>query len=182
MKTICLGLMRVVAVALLAGGLHAIPTAADQTASESASTAGSAQNTRPSGNGDSRNDAGANRQERPGGAAKNRPRSKELAARPHHPQPFARQQALPSAGNPTNVRPSAPAQSAAVGNRGSLQNEAIYRALPVRSGSAIRPGTAAGSLRHRDPNPPVIGGAASSNDRNTAAIDGTRTNLKGATK
>ena len=96
------------------------------------------------------------------------------------PEQVARRQEPRAAGNPANVRSLAPAQSGAVVNHSSPQNEAIYRALPVRPGAAIRPASPfAGTARHRDPNAAVIGGAADSNIRSTAAIDGTRTNLKG---
>lgn len=181
MKTICL-LLAIAGVVLVAAEVYAAPShqATDQAASESAPKAVSAQSNRSS------SDSGPQSDARESGehhglarSAKPRPRPKGVASKPRRPRPPARQRSVAEGANPPNVRPSAPVQSAAVVNRGSVQNEAIYRALPVRSGSAIRPGTAAGgNLRHRDPNPPVIGGAASSSNRNTAAIDGTRTNLK----
>jgi hypothetical protein len=186
MKTICLRLMsprlvRVFGAALLVVALHAVPTAAsDQTASENASTALGPQNARPSGNGNPGSEAkGSGERQASARSARRRPSPKFGVPKPRRAQPIIQQRTLSEAANPLNVRPSAPAHSAAVATRGSVQNEAIYRTLPVRSGSAIRPGMAAGgNLRHRDPNPPVVGGAASSKSRNTAAIDGMQTNLK----
>lgn len=182
MKAIRLLLLTIVDAALVSGGLYAVSTnpAADQTASESAPKAVSAQSNRPTGNGGPQTDARASgEQQGPRPSEKNRPRSKAVATKPARPRPIAGQRTLPEAGNPTNVRSPAPSQSAVV-NHGAIQNEAIYRALPVRPSGMIRPAApAAGNVRHRDPNPPVIGGAANSNSRNTAAIDGMRTNLKG---
>jgi hypothetical protein len=182
MKAIRLLLLTIVDAALLSGGLYAVPTnpAADQAASESAPKAVSAQSNRPSGTSGPQSDARASgEQQGPRRSAKNRPRSKALATKPTRPRPIAGQRALPEAGNPANVRSSVPSQPAVV-NHGSIQNEAIYRALPVRPSGMIRPAApSAGNVRHRDPNPPVIGGAASSNSRSAAVIDGTRTKLKG---
>jgi len=182
MKTICLLVLTTVDAALLCGGLYAVPTnpAADQAASESAPKAVSAQSNRPSGTSGSQSDARASgEQQGPRRSDKNRPRIEALATKPTRPRPIARQRTLSEAGNPANLPSPAPSQSTLV-KHGSIQNEAIYRALPVRPGGTIRPvAPSAGNVRHRDPNPPVIGGAASSNSRSAAVIDGTRTKLKG---
>ena len=180
MKAIRLLLATIASVALVSAALYAVPanSASDQTLSESAPKA-NAQSNRPSGDSGPQGDARESG-EHHGLArfAKPRPRPKRVAPKPRSPRPPDPQRSVAAAANPPNVLAPAPAQSAAVANRGSVQNEAIYRALPVLSGSARRPGTAGGSVHHRDPNPPVIGGAASSSNRNTAAIDGMQTNLK----
>jgi len=181
MKAIRLLLLMIVDAALLSGGLYAVPTnpAADQAASESAPKAVSAQSNRPSGDGRPQSAAASGEQQGPRRSDKNRPRIEALATKPTRPRPIARQRTLSEAGNPANLPSPAPSQSTLV-NHGSIQNEAIYRALPVRPGGTIRPvAPSAGNVRHRDPNPPVIGGAASSNSRSAAVIDGTRTKLKG---
>jgi len=183
MKAVHLLLLMIVGAALLSGGLYAVPTnpASDQAASQSAPKAVSAQSNRPSGDGGPQGDARASGEQRDprGSSDKNGPRGKALATKPTRPRPIAGQRALPEAGNPANVRSSVPSQPAVV-NHGSIQNEAIYRALPVRPSGMIRPAApSAGNVRHRDPNPPVIGGAASSHSRSAAVIDGTRTKLKG---
>ena len=113
------------------------------------------------------------------GAAKTRPRIPAAAAEPARlgQAPGARGQTMPA--TPTAVRSLARAQSSVAANRGPMQNEAIYRALPVRSGRVIRPAAASASpVRHRDPNAAIIGGAASPNSRTTASIDGASTSLK----
>jgi hypothetical protein len=159
MKIIGLLLLTIINAQLAHGTLYAAPpnSAQNQTASESAPKVVSGQNNRPSGDDGPHNDARA-------GGETQRPRRQEPGA----------------AGNPANVRSLAPAQSGAVVNHSSPQNEAIYRALPVRPSAAIRPASPfAGTVRHRDPNAAVIGGAANPNIRSTAAIDGRRTNLKG---
>jgi hypothetical protein len=165
------------------GTLYAAPPnpAQNQTASESAPKVVSAQTNRPSGDGAPHYDARAGGETRHSRrAARSRPPSKAVAANSTRPEQIARHRESSAAGNPANVRSFAPAQSGAVVNHSSPQNEAIYRALPVRPGAAIRPASPfAGTARHRDPNAAVIGGAANSNIRSTAAINGTRTNPKG---
>jgi len=106
-----------------------------------------------------------------------------LATKPTHPQQVAKDQRRPAPGNIIGVRPWAPAQShseaAAKLNHGATQNEAIYRALPVQPNGVVRPAAPpAGNVRHRDPNAGVLGGVTTSNNRTTAAIDGSRTNLR----
>ena len=184
MRAICLLLLTLAnAAALVSGGLYAAPTnpPSDQTASQPEPNAVNAQSNRPNGDGGPQSDASkSGERQAPRRAGTNRPRPKVPLPRPHRPQPIAAQRTLPQAVTPANLPSSAPAPSPVV-NHGSPQNEAIYRALPVRPGSAIRPvARSAVNSRHRDPNPPVIGGAPSSNSRNTGAVDGTRTKLKGS--
>lgn len=183
MKVTCLLLLMIISAQSANGTLYAAPSnpAQNQTASESAPKAVSTQNSRPSGDGDPHNDARVGAETRhPRRATKSRPPSKAGAAKSTPPRQVARRQEPSAAGNPANVRSLAPAQSGAVVNHSSPQNEAIYRALPVRPGAAIRRASPlAGIVRHRDLNAAVIGGAANSNIRSTAAINGTRTNLKG---
>jgi len=183
MKVISLLLLTITNAQLAHGTLYAAPPspAQNQTASECAPKVVSAQNNRTSGDGGPQSDARAGGEtQHPRRAAKSRPPSKAGAANSTPPEQVARRQEPMAAGNPANIRSLAPAQSGAATNHSSPQNEAIYRALPVRPGAAIRPASPfAGTVRHCDPNAAVIGGAANSNIRSTAAIDGTRTNLKG---
>jgi hypothetical protein len=183
MKVTCLLLLTIINAQLAHGTLYAAPPnpAQNQTASESAPKVVSAQTNRPSGDGAPHYDARAGGETRHSRrAARSRPPSKAVAANSTRPEQIARHRESSAAGNPANVRSFAPAQSGAVVNHSSPQNEAIYRAIPVRPGAAIRPASPfAGTARHRDPNAAVIGGAANSNIRSTAAINGTRTNPKG---
>jgi hypothetical protein len=183
MKAIRFLLLTLANAALVSGGLYAAPTnpQSDQTASQPAPNAVSPQSNRPNGDGGPQSDASkSGERQAPRRAEPSHPRVKVPLARPHRPQPIAAQRTPPQAVTPANLPSLAPATSAVV-NRGSPQNEAIYRALPVLPGSAIRPvARSAVTSRHRDPNPPVIGGAASSSRRNTAGIDGMRPILKGS--
>jgi hypothetical protein len=112
-------------------------------------------------------------------AEKSRPRIPAAASKLARPQQAAEDRGQPKPANPADLRSLPRAQSSVASNHGSMQNEAIYRALPVRSGSVIRPAAPSASpLRHRDPNAAVIGGAASPNSRSTASLDGASTSLK----
>lgn len=106
-------------------------------------------------------------------------RVRVAVTKPVHQQTAGKSQAgLPVAQNEGSIRPAGSTQTAPALNRSHVPNESIYRALPVRSGSTVRPDpAAAGTVRHRDPNAAVIGGAANSN-HTTASIDGARTNLR----
>ena len=182
MKTICLLLLTMINVLLVNRILHAAPAnpAQNQNASETAPREASTQANRPTGDGAPQGDTRASGEtHEPSRAVKSRPSSKAVAINSTRPGQVAGRQTLAAAGNPANFRPTSTAQPDTTQVRGSAQNEAIYRALPVRPGAAIRLGSPlAGTVRHRDPNAAVIGGAAHSNIRSTAAIDGTRTNLK----
>jgi hypothetical protein len=185
MKVTCLLLLTIINAQLAHGTLYAAPTnpAQNELTSESAPKVASGQNNRPSGDGGPHNDARMGTETRnPRRATKSRPPSKAGAANSTPPKQVARRQEPGAAGNPAtaNARWLAPAQSGAFVNHSSPQNEAIYPALPIRPGAAIRPASPlADRVRHRDPNAAVIGGATNSNVRSTAAISGTRTNLKG---
>jgi hypothetical protein len=183
MKTICLLLLTMINVLLVNRVLYAAPAnpARDQNASEGTPKAVNAQTKRPTSDGAPQSDTEASGETRePRRAAKSRPSSKAVAINSTRPGQVVGRQTFSAAGNPANSRPSSATQPGPTQGRGSTQNEAIYRALPVRPGAAIRPGSPlAGTVRHRDPNAAVIGGAAHSNIRSTAAIDGTPTNLKG---
>jgi hypothetical protein len=112
-------------------------------------------------------------------AEKSRPRIPAAASKLARPRQAAEDGGQPKPANPADVRSLPRAQSSVAANHGSMQNEAIYRALPVRSGSVVRPATPSASpIRHRDPNAAVIGGAASPNGRSMASLDGTNTSLK----
>ena len=183
MKVNCLLLLAIINAQLAHGTLYATPPnpVPNQRASESAPKVVSAQRNRPSGDGGPNNDTRAGREiERPRQAAKSSLSNRAVAINSTRPGQVAGRQTLAAAGNPANSRPSSATQPSTVERRGSVHNEAIYQVLPVRPGAAIRPASPfAGAVPHRDSNAAVIGGAASSNIRGTAAIDGRRTNLQG---
>jgi hypothetical protein len=65
-------------------------------------------------------------------------------------------------------------KSGGVAKGGLIPNETAHTALPVRTPSVARPAVPLpNNVRHRSPNPAVVGGSAYSHSRNTAAINGT---------
>lgn len=185
MKLTCL-LLLIIGAQLASRALYAASAypAQNQTASATPPKAVSAQGLRPGGDSGAQTDARAGgEKQKPQRAAKSRTQSKAAAINSARTGRVTGRQALPAMANPGSARSLAPAQSTAVVSHSSPQNEAIYRALPVRPGGAVLPASpSAGTVRHRDPNAAIVGGAANSNIRSTATIDGTRMNLKGSRK
>jgi hypothetical protein len=72
-----------------------------------------------------------------------------------------------------------PDKSAGAAKSGLIPNEAVNIALAVRTPSVVRPTAPSfNNVRHRSPNPAVVGGSPSSHSSNTGAINGTRMNRK----
>jgi hypothetical protein len=70
-------------------------------------------------------------------------------------------------------------KSGGAAKNGLIRNETVNHAASNRGPSTARPSVPSlGNVRHRGPNPAIIGGAGSSNTRNTAALDGTHMNRK----
>ena len=95
--------------------------------------------------------------------------------------PNSRRRSIP--GNAMNLHQPGSDKSGAAAKGGLIQNETANNALPVRPPSAVRPrqrvSPSLNNVRHRGPNPAVIGGSAgNSNSRNTGAINGTRMHRK----
>ena len=112
-------------------------------------------------------------------SGKNHSRSRAIltaANRPKQP-PNRRKRSLPE--NAMNLgQPGSDNSSGAAKGR-LVQNEAVNNALPVRPPSVVRlTGPPLNNLRHRGPNPAVVGGSANSYSRNSGAINGTRMNRK----
>jgi hypothetical protein len=62
---------------------------------------------------------------------------------------------------------------------GLIQNETVNKALAVRTPSVVRPTVPSfNNVRHRGPNPAVIGGSTNSNRRNNGTINGTHMNRR----
>jgi hypothetical protein len=62
---------------------------------------------------------------------------------------------------------------------GLIRNETVGNALPVRTSTVIRPTAPSfNNVRHRSPNPAVVGGSPNSHSSITGAINGTRMNRK----
>ena len=62
---------------------------------------------------------------------------------------------------------------------GFTPNQTVHNAVPVRTSSVARSYVLSrNNVRHRGPNPAVLGGSVNSNRRNTGAINGTRMNRR----
>ena len=65
-------------------------------------------------------------------------------------------------------------KSGASARGGSIQHKTVNIALPVRPASVIRSTVSPlNNVRHRGPNPAIVGGLGNSNTRNTGSISGT---------
>jgi len=116
-------------------------------------------------------------------------RSGGRITRPNHPPAHAN---LPKVNHPAHLpnsrlhpfpgyglRPPSAFQPAGAARGGLVPNGTFHVAPPVRMssvGSSTVP--AVNSVRHRSPNPAVVGGAPSIRSSNTGAINGTRMNRK----
>jgi len=112
-------------------------------------------------------------------SGKNHPRNRASLTPATRPKsiPYSRKRSMP--GNAMNLHQPGSDKSGGAAKGESIHNETINNALPVRPPSAVRPTMLSlNTVRHRGPNPAVVGGSANSNSRNTAAIDGTRMHRK----
>jgi hypothetical protein len=70
-------------------------------------------------------------------------------------------------------------RSGAASKSGLVQNETVSNALAVRTPSVVRPTAPSfNNVRHRGPNPAVVGGSPPSHSSNTGTINGARMNRK----
>jgi hypothetical protein len=121
---------------------------------------------------------------RPYASDKNHPRSRASLTAANRPKQLPTNSGKRSlAKNAANLRQPGSDRSGGAVNGGLIQNKTANNASPVRPASVVRPTVASlnpslNNVRHRGPNPAVIGGSASSDSRNSGAIDGTRMNRK----
>ena len=111
------------------------------------------------------------------GCAVNHPPRRGSLTKVNRPRqlPRSRQRSLP--GNA--LHQPASNKSGGVAKGGLIPNETVNNAWAVRTPSVVRPSAPSFNyLRHRSPNPAVVGGSPSSHGSNTGAINGTRMNRK----
>jgi hypothetical protein len=85
--------------------------------------------------------------------------------------PNNRQRPLP--GNA--LHPPSSSQSAGAVRGGFIPVQTGHKALPVQTSSVVRPAMPSlNNVRHRSPNPAVVGGTASLHGSNTGAVNGSR--------
>jgi hypothetical protein len=62
---------------------------------------------------------------------------------------------------------------------GVVESESAHGALAVRAATVSRgTGPSLNTVRHRSPNPPIVGGSGNTNAKNAGALSGTRMNRK----
>jgi len=119
-------------------------------------------------------------------SVKNHPRSRASLTAANHPKqlPNGRKRSTP--GNAANLHQPGSGNSGAAAKGGLIQNETASKAMPVRPPGTVRPTAATlnplNNVRHRGPNPAVVGGSAGGSanlhSSNTGAINGTRMHRK----
>ncbi|MGA7929130.1 MAG: hypothetical protein WCA20_24415 [Candidatus Sulfotelmatobacter sp.] len=82
-----------------------------------------------------------------------------------------------------NFHPPGSDKSGGAAKGGFIKNEKVNSALTARPTSVARPTVASlnplpNHVRHRGPNPAVVGGSANSASRNPGALNGTRMNRR----
>ncbi len=121
----------------------------------------------------------AERRDQRRGPATNQPRGRGSPTTANGPKRLPNDRERPAPGNPINIRQPASNRSDAARTERLMQSDRINRALPVQPPAVIRPGgSALDNVRHRGPNPAIIGGTMNSNTGNTGAINGTRMNRR----
>lgn len=106
-------------------------------------------------------------------SGKNHPRGPATTTKVRPKQPSNTRERL-QPGNPTRLHQPGLDKSAVPTDSGLLQAEIGNTALPRRPPSVTRPSVPLhNDVRHRGANPPVVGGSAISNNRSSAAINGT---------
>ena len=89
-----------------------------------------------------------------------------------------RRQGSPT-GNPMDHGQPGSSRFAAVEKSGFVRSETVNNTLAARAPSAVRPAAPSFSnVRHRNPNPAVVGGAPNSRSSNSAPLNGTRMNRR----
>src|SRR5208283_435 len=112
-------------------------------------------------------------------SGKNHPRSRASLTAANRPKQLPRNRKRSITGNAMNLHQSALDKSGGAATGGLIRNETVKNALPVRPPSVVRSAVPSlDNVRHRGPNPAVVGGSANSDSRNTGAINGTRMNRK----
>ena len=190
MKTTCLLFLTMSWAALTHGTGYAVPSSPASEPTSPASSANSAsdhprdpaqRDAAPADDGRHQTGGKASDEQRDHGRASdtNHPPSRASLTKANRPKqlPNSRQRSLP--GNAMNLHQPGSDKSGGAAKGGFIRNETVNNALPVRTPSVVRPTVPSlNNVRHRGPNPAVVGGSANSHSSNTGAINGTRMNRK----
>jgi hypothetical protein len=112
-----------------------------------------------------------------GASEPNHPPSRASLTKANRPKqlPNSRQRSMP--GNA--LHQPGPDKFGGAAKGGLIPNETVSNALAVRTPSVVRPTVLSpNNVRHRSPNPAVVGGSPTSRTSNAGAINGTRMNRK----
>lgn len=118
---------------------------------------------------------------------KNHLRSRASLTASNHPKQVPNGRKGSISANAANLHQPGLAKAGAAAKGGLIQNKIASKATPVRLPGTVRPAAASlnpslNNVRHRGPNPAVVGGSAggsaNSNSSNTGAINGTRMHRK----
>ena len=118
---------------------------------------------------------------------KNHPRRRARLTATNHPKQLPNSRNRSTPGNAVNLHQPGSGKSGAAAKGGLIQNETASNAMLVRPLGTVRPTRASlnpslDNVRHRGPNPAVVGGSAGGsanlNSSNTGAINGTRMHRK----
>jgi hypothetical protein len=107
------------------------------------------------------------------------PRSRAGLVAANRPKQLTNGQKRSTAGTATNFRQPASGDVRGAAKREVIQNHTFNSTPPVRRVTVARPNVLSPkNVRHRGPNPAVVGGTTTSGSSNTGAINGTRMNRR----
>ena len=184
MKAISLLFLAMSFAALMQGTSYAAPsqqTSAESSAKRASDHQHDAEHAAPPDHGKRRKEGNPSEEQRGPHyvSGKNHPRSRASLSAANRPKqlPGSRKRSIP--GNAINLHRSASDKSGGAATGGLIRNETVKKALPVRPPSVVKAAVPPlNNVRHRGPNPAVVGGSANSDSRNTGTLNGTRMSRK----
>jgi hypothetical protein len=184
MKVTCLLFLTMTCATLMQGTSYATPsqqTSAESSANPASDQPHNAKHAAPADDGKRQKEGNPSdeQRDRRHTSDRNHPRSRTSLTAANRPKqlPNSRKRSIP--GNAMNLHQPGSDKSGGAAKGGLIQNETVNNALPVRPPSVVRPAVPSlNNVRHRGPNPAVVGGSANADSRNTGAINGTRMNRK----
>ena len=182
MKTVCL-VFTIGCAVLIYGASHAAPSdPALQQSPESSTKAVSSDHTTDATPADGTTHGGRpsdEKRDRRRVSDKNHPPSRANLTKAKLPSQLPNQREHSTSGSAMNLHQPDSDKSGGVAKVGLTKNETVNNAMRVRTPSAARPDAPSlNNVRHRGPNPAVVGGSANTIARNPGAINGTSMNRR----
>lgn len=186
MKAISLVLLTLGCVAWAVGAAYAAPSVAPAKQASSRSAANAvgnhsqeADHAAPNGGGTHIRKHSDDQQNHRKAPDKKFPASNSKRSKSDRPNELANRREHSTSEDSVNSRRPGSDKSGGAAKNGFARSETVNHAPPNRAPSAVHPSVPSLSdVRHRGPNPAIVGGPRSSNTRNTGAIDGTHMNRK----